>query len=150
MHSTFGKLKADHSSPHDSSPFIRSIESGLRNGTFSGEVWTEDWKPLFRRWLPGAEIQIKRRVLDVDAFAGFIDSFEECWRIVGTAELLQCITGESDTSIGAIVEVFARNRIISKGTAQSLREEVSAHARPYSHCTDGFFLATGGLGCAVE
>lgn len=115
-------------SPVDIEAAVQSIERHLRSGKLFGDCWSGEWKPHFRNWLRRAAEQIDEKLVDQDGFSEYCASFEECWRILGTAALLECDSARLDPSMIALCQYFVDRKSDTATTAadrERLRGKVS-------------------------
>lgn len=80
--------------PLDAGFVVREIEGALRVGETTADCWSaRDWKPQLRIWLQRATEQVQGKLMDQDGFTEYCASFDDCWRIIGSAALLQSAHG---------------------------------------------------------
>lgn len=120
----FEGLASDRSH-EDIDAITKAIEVALKDGTIDGEGWKAGPERDQRRWILGAATQIKRRMLSAEAFTEYAAKFVECWRIVGTRELLESAHGDLDISISAMLGMFVRKDLIPDDAGETLRRKVS-------------------------
>ena len=102
----FDQLKI---TPLDVRSAVERAEGSVRSGRLLSECWTGDWKEPFRGWIARAAEQIEEKLRDREGLAEYCASFDDCWRIIGSAGLLESVSGRLDQSTIALFQFFLRN-----------------------------------------
>lgn len=114
--------------PLDVRSAVEAVEGNLRSGRLIGECWAGDWKEHFRGWIGRAAEQIEEKLRDRDGLAEYCASFDDCWRIIGSAVLLENVSGQLDESTAALFRSFldqGSDFAALHSDRKRLREEVS-------------------------
>ena len=83
-----------------------------------------DWDRQFEIWIPRAAVDIDELLLDTVAFSDYYTGFEDCWRLIGTAGLLEIVQGRAGKSVIGRVLVMLPNPTIARDL-EELQIEVS-------------------------
>ena len=100
---------ADKTFPLPIEVVIQRAAHGVEARILVGACWEGDWRSKLSEWTRLAQAQIGRKMLDVDSFRRYCASFDDVWRIVGSAELWESAFGHMDVSISTISKVLLRN-----------------------------------------